>query len=128
MNSLVLTAENTNGFLGSEVELNTDFWRLKKKRLGKLRKSRKKHADWARSDPFQIFRHDMEDLNRAEVYLLPEELPVFTQALIKHPKSFPITYSQNLSMERGIYCLRLKSHEPFEDFAARLSKALSALI
>ncbi|MFD1031348.1 hypothetical protein [Metaplanococcus flavidus] len=127
-NSLTLAAENENGFMDIEVELNTEFWRLKKKRLSKLRKLRKKHVDWSFADPFKIFRHDEEALNKAEIYLLPEELPNFTRTLIEHPKSFPINYSQHMSIERGIYCLRLNSKEPFEDFAARLSKALSVLI
>ncbi|QHJ70588.1 hypothetical protein [Planococcus halotolerans] len=127
--SLALTAETDNGFMGTEVELDTEFLKLHKKRLIKIRKSSHARAKLSLelTIPLKIFRDDMEAVNEAEIFLLPKELPVFTQALIRHPILLPISFSQHMSMERGIYCIRLKSQEPYEDFAARLYAALRKL-
>lgn len=127
--SLTLTAENENGFMGTEVELNAEFLKLHKKRLIIMRKS---SSSWTELSlelamSLKIFRDELEAVNEAEIFLLPKELPVFTEALIRHPILLPISFSQHLSMERGIYCIRLKSLEPYEDFAARLSAALRKL-
>nr|WP_251047951.1 hypothetical protein [Planococcus sp. ISL-109] len=115
--------------MGTEVELNAEFWQLKKKRMIDVHRSLDMCVCWSLdlTVSFRIFRDDRKVVNEAEVFLLPEELPIFTQALIQHPILFPISYSQHLSMERGMYCLRLKSQEPFEDFAERLSEALCRL-
>ncbi|HSJ37919.1 MAG TPA: hypothetical protein VK945_06860 [Planococcus sp. (in: firmicutes)] len=128
-NSLLLMAENVEGFKGSEAEPNAEFWQRQKERLVKVRKSPGVSGGWSvdLTVPFNIFRDDRKAVNEAEVFLLPEELPLFTQALIEQPILFPISYSQHLSMERGMYCMRLKSQEPFEDFAERLSGALYEL-
>ncbi|MCM3610434.1 hypothetical protein M4S82_04160 [Planococcus sp. MERTA32b] len=127
--SLALTAENGNGFMGTEMELNAEFLKLHKKRLIKIRKSSHKRAELSLelAMPLKIFRDEPEAVNEAEIFLLPKELPVFTQALIRHPILLPINFSQHLSMERGIYCIRLKSQESYEDFTARLCAALRKL-
>ncbi|TAA72809.1 hypothetical protein [Planococcus salinarum] len=128
-NSLLVMAEQVDGFKGSEVELNPEFWKLQKKRLVKVRKRPGKSGSWSvdLSVPLKIFRDDREAVNGAEIFLLPEELALFTRTLIKHPVLLPINYSQQLAMERGMYRLRLQSQEPFEDFTARLAAALRKL-
>ena len=127
--SLALPAEKVSGFTGTEVEVNTEFWQLKKKRMIEVHKGRDLCVGWSLdlSVSFKIFRDGREAVNEAEVFLLPEELPIFTQGLIRHPILFPTSYSQHLSKERGMYCIRLKSQEPFEDFAERLSETLCLL-
>jgi hypothetical protein len=128
-NSLLWLAENTDGSSVSEVELDVEFWKLQKKRLVKVRKHPGRRDSWAvnLTVPFKIFRDERESVNGAEVFLLPEELSVFTRTLIEYPIPLPTTYSQQLAMERGMYCMRMKSEEPFKDFAERLSKALRVL-
>ena len=128
-NSLTLTAEKAIGFMGTEVDVNAEFWQLQKSRMIKVHTSRDMCVGWYLdlTVSFKIFRDDRKTVNEAEVFLLPEEVPIFTQALIRHPILFPINYSQSLSMERGIHCIRLKSQEPFQDFAERLSDALCRL-
>lgn len=115
--------------MGAEVELSAEYWELKKKRMVEMHKSPDRciccSLDLTVS--FNLFPNGRETLNKAEVYLLPEELTTFTGALIQHPNLFPISYSQHLSKKDGIYCIRLESLEPFEDFAERLSEALSVL-
>lgn len=127
--SLTLTAENANGCTGTEVELDTEFLKLHKKRLIKISKSSHARAKMSLelAMPFKIFRDDTEAVNEAEIFLLPKELPVFTQALISHSILLPISFSQHMSKEHGIYCIRLKFQEPYEDFAARLCAALRKL-
>lgn len=123
------TDDEVEGFLGTEVELDAKFWRLHKKRLIKMSMNSSQYAGLSMDleVPLKIFRDEREGVNTAEVFLLPDELAVFTKALIQHPLLLPTSYSQHLSMERGMYSLRLKSQEPFGDFAERLSKALSKL-
>lgn len=128
-NSLALTTEKVIGSTGTEMVLNAEFWQLKKKRMIEVHRSPGMCVGWSLdlTVSFKILRDGQEAVNEAEVFLLPEELPIFTEALIQHPILFPISYSQHLSMERGVSCIRLKSQEPFKDFAERLSEALCAL-
>lgn len=122
---LTIIAENLSRIMGGEVEQSEKSLQLKKKRKIKARQSPDMFISWSLD---MIVSYKLQGtVNEAEVFLLPEELPVFTQALIQHPILFPTSFSQHLSMERGMYCIRLKSQEPAEDFAKRLSEALSEL-
>ncbi|TWT07842.1 hypothetical protein FQV26_08535 [Planococcus sp. CPCC 101016] len=123
--SLTVTAENVSRIIGAEVELSEKSLQLKKKRKIKARQSPDMFICW--SLDLIVSYKLLGAVNEAEVFLLPEELPVFTRALIQHPILFPTSFSQHLSMERGMYCIRLKSQEPAENFAERLSEALSEL-
>lgn len=127
--SQAMTADNEKVFIGTEVELDRKFWQLHKKRLIKMRRDSANRAGLSvdLEVPLKIFRDEEKGVNEAEVFLVPEELAVFTKAFIQHSILLPTSYSQHLSMERGMYCLRLKSEEPYEDFANRLSKAVSKL-
>lgn len=123
--SMALTVKNVSRLLGAEMEVTEKFLQLKKKRKIKARKSPDMYVSW--SLDLTVFFRLQEAVNEAEVFLLPEELSIFTQALIENPILFPTSFSQHLSMERGMYCIRLKSQEPAEEFAERLSEALGAL-
>lgn len=128
-NSLALKGGKANDFFGAEMEYIEGSWRLTKKRTIQVEKRPDAYVSWSLdlNVSSRSSSNDREAFNQAEVFLLQEELPIFTQALIGHPISFPTSYSQQLSMERGLYCLRLASQEPFEDFAERLSGALGVL-
>lgn len=126
---LALKTEKVIEFMGTEVELNAEFGLFQKKRMIEVRKS-PEMCDCLSLDltvSFRAFRDGRETVNEAEVFLLPEELPPFIQAFIQHPILLPTNYSQHLSIERGMYCIRLTSEEPFEDFADRLSETLSRI-
>ncbi|WP_298827424.1 hypothetical protein [uncultured Planococcus sp.] len=127
--SLALKNKKTKFFLGSEMEFMEGAWQLAKKRTIQVEKRPDVYVSWSLDlNVFsRISSDDREAFNQAEVYLLHEELPIFMKAFIGHPISFPTSYSQKLSMERGMHCLRLASQEPFEDFAERLSGALGVL-
>lgn len=123
LKNLLTINEGMPGFVGTEVELTPVFCRLRKKRLHKVFK----HSYGNTASPLKLYRNEAEAANRAEVVLLPEELRIFTGALIDHPLLLPISFSQQLEVERGRYCITLTSQEPFADFAKRLSAALRKL-
>lgn len=129
IDSQVMTEERTAGSIRAEVAPDLDFLQLIAGRTAKIHQYSENRRSWIfdLSEPVKIFRDEQTADNVAEVFLLSEELPVFTQSLISHPILLPTSYSQQLSMEQGIYCLQLKIREPFEDFSARLVKALTAL-
>lgn len=65
--------------------------------------------------------------NKAEILLMPEELPIFSSALISHRLSLPSNYSQRLVIEPNVFCLYMESRELPEEFAERLAAALKAI-
>ena len=76
---------------------------------------------------FQDLHQHGKMLNKAEILLLPEELPVFSSALISQGASLPINYTQRLIMELDVYSLYMESWELPEQFAGRLAAALKAI-
>lgn len=127
--SLALKGKKANDFFGGEMVFMEGVWQLTKKRTIRVEKRPDVYVSWSLDLNVlsRLSSDEREAFNQAEVFLLHEELPIFTKALIRHPISFPTSYSQQLSMERGMYCLRLASQEPFEDFVERLSRALDVL-
>lgn len=128
MDSLVIKAERVGELLGADAEISTEALQFKKKRTIKEQKSSKVHVCWSLDILVTIKSSDSEEtVIEAEIFLLPEELPAFTGALYQHPVLIPTNFSQHVSMERGMYCVRLKSQEDPEDFAQRLSDTLRRL-
>ncbi|WP_237150226.1 hypothetical protein [Planococcus kocurii] len=127
--SLSLAAEKVGEILGAEMELHEGFWQVIKKRTIKAHTSFDMCVSWSLelSVSFKPSTHNQLAINKAEVFLLPEELASFTGAPIQHPIHFPSSFSQRLSTERGMHCIRLASKEPPEDFAKRLTEALCVL-
>jgi len=76
---------------------------------------------------FQHIHQQGKMLNKAELLLLPEELPVFSSALISQSASLPSNYSQDLVMNLDVYTLCMESRELPERFAERLAAALKAI-
>lgn len=76
---------------------------------------------------FQNIHQQGEMLNKAELLLLPEELPIFLSALISQGASLPSNYSQRLVMEQNVYSLFIESRELPKRFAERLAAALKAI-
>ena len=63
-------------------------------------------------------------MNEADTYLLPEGVPLFTEALQQYPIALPTEFEQSIDSNPNIVCLRLAAEEPPEHFAARLAAAL----
>lgn len=126
---LVVKAETLANIMDADVTVDSEKCQVEKKRTVKAQKSTKVCVHWSLdlSVSFSEFTDNGAALNEAEVFLLPEELPIFTLSLLQHPILFPINYSQQVSMERGMYCVRIISKESPEHFAERLSDALRAL-
>lgn len=126
---LTMSAEAVSRVLSIGVESQGETYRLKSSRSVNVQKSSGECADVPVDFhiPFGSCKEEQEVMNEAQVFLMPEELSIFTQAIIAHPVLLPISYSQHLSIERGMYCLRLSSQEPQAAFAERLAGALDAL-
>jgi hypothetical protein len=58
---------------------------------------------------------------------MPEEYRLFFQTLMQHEIPLPTQYSQRLTTDFNIYCLKFESYEPPEHFAERLSAALKVI-
>lgn len=128
MNSLVAIAKKVGELLEAEAELRPEGLVFKKKRIVKERKSSHVHVCWSLDLTVRVQSAGCEiAANEAEVFLLPEELPLFTASLIGNPILMPTNFSQKISLERGMYCVRLLSQEAPEIFAARLSETLCTL-
>lgn len=129
LDSLAHKAVAIGKFFDAEVAIFPDALRLQKKRSVIMRRRPDIQVSMTMNlnVSFEIIDDERETVNNAVVYLLPEELSVFTNALVRHPILLPISYSQQLSMERGMYCLQLTSKESPENFAERLSKAIGVL-
>ncbi len=130
LNELASTAEKVSNFLNGEMEWHEGFWQLEKKRAVKWQHSANSYVNCSLdlSVSFSSLRDKEKAVNKAEVFLMPEEMPLFTKALIDHVIPFPTTYSQQLSKERGMYCVRLTAQELPEEFAERLFAALNVLV
>lgn len=128
-NLLTIPAEKIITFMNTKVDVNAESWHFTKKRKVKARKrhgiKHGKPLDLTAS--FHKTQVKEIAVNEAEIYLYQEQLPILTLALIRHSILFPTNYTQQVSRENGIYYMRIKSHEPFEAFAKRLSEAIAHL-
>lgn len=66
-------------------------------------------------------------INKAEIFLLPDEFSAFTTVLQTHEIPLPTQYQHRLVENPQIVCVYIESTEPPEHFAERLSAALQAI-
>lgn len=128
MNAMEQIAEKVGMLMKAETELQDGKCLVKKKRTLEIRAS--KSCFICTLDMDISFRHLKEDgiaLNEAEIYLLPEEFPAFTENLRKYPIPLPTNYSQRLASNPNLLCIRMESKEPPEHFAERLSATLEVI-
>ncbi|MFC4713605.1 DUF1259 domain-containing protein [Planococcus dechangensis] len=76
---------------------------------------------------FKNLQPDGTAINNADIFLLPEEVPVFTGALQQFRIALPTEFEQSIDSNPNIVCLRLVAEEPPEHFAARLAAALQTI-
>ncbi|WP_404335185.1 hypothetical protein [Planococcus rifietoensis] len=76
---------------------------------------------------FGHFQQDGFAVNRAEVYLLPEEMLAFEDTLRKFPIPLPIAFRQCIHMNQNLVEIRMESLEPPRHFALRLAAALKEI-
>ncbi|MDN7240760.1 hypothetical protein QWY14_03115 [Planococcus sp. N028] len=123
--SLELVAEKIGYLLDVEVESAADGFQFRKKRFVKNLEST--FCLVGVSPLTESFEENGMAINKASVFLLPEEMPLFMLALIQHPIPFPSNFSQRQTRTHGMYCIRLESLEVPENFAERLSDALKQI-
>ena len=76
---------------------------------------------------FEHFQQDGAAINRASVYILPEEVLAFKHALRRFPIPFPIAFRQFTEINQHIVEIVMESLEPPGNFAQRLAAALNAI-
>ncbi|TWT25955.1 hypothetical protein [Planomicrobium sp. CPCC 101110] len=124
--SLKTAAEKISFLLDAEIERTDGLWQIRKQRL--VKNSENTFCMMNFSVEVGPFDENGIAVNKASVFLLPEELPHFTSALWRHPISFPTNFSQSQTVEQHLYCLHLESKEPPEDFVERLAGALQIIL
>ncbi|TWT13255.1 hypothetical protein [Planomicrobium sp. CPCC 101079] len=128
MDRLELVAEKVGMLMKAECELLGSECLVKKQRSLTIPAS---STYFQRTLDFDIsFAKLKEDgcaLNRAVIYLLPEELAAFAFTLIEYPLPLPSHYQQRVEAGPNIVCFYMESKEPPEDFAQRLSAALETI-
>lgn len=128
MNGMEQLAEKVGLLMKAETELQSGKCQVKKKRTLEIRAS--KSCFICKLDMDISFRHLKEDgiaLNEAEIYLLPEEFPVFAENFRNHPIPLPTNYSHKIETNPNLVCIRMESKEPPEHFAERLEAVLEVL-
>ena len=76
---------------------------------------------------FEHLQQDGSAINKAALYLLPEEVLAFAEAFRKFPVPFPVAFRQQLYLNPNIVELSIESLESPVVFAQRLSAALKAI-
>ncbi|MBT2583110.1 hypothetical protein [Planococcus sp. ISL-109] len=126
---LAQEAAKISKLMNAEVEWTSGIWSFRKKRAVKLENSK---SGFCCSLNMEVSFYGIQEgesaVNMAEVFLVSEEVPVFTSALKQQALLFPTNYLQQVrAMEHGLCCLQLESLEPVEHFVGRLFEGLLVL-
>lgn len=76
---------------------------------------------------FKNFQADGTALNKAQIYLLPEEFPYFVDTLRKYPCPLPPHHKLRVRQGWNMICFTVKTKEAPDHFAQRLSAALKVV-
>lgn len=128
MTHLQETADEVAFLLNADTEVIGETCFVKKKRHLNIHTDFKYFSCMLDLDiSFRKLKNNGEALNRAEILLLPEELPAFTGAWSSFAAPLPVNFKQRCETNPNIVCLHLETTECPEVFAARLSASLKAL-
>jgi len=120
--------EKVKAYLDAEVETIAGQTFVKKSREMKIFREQQCFTCIIEHDiSFGKVNADGTALNRAEIFLLPEEYPSFLFAWKSFRIPLPTDYRQWQQVNPHIVSMCVESVEAPEDFAARLSAAFSAL-
>ena len=128
MQNIKELAEKVGHLLEADAEIEMDRWLIRKKRTLEIQSG--ENCFVCKLDMEISFAQLQEDgtaVNKAEVYLLPEEFTHFLKILRSHPIPLPTDYSQWLDEDPNLICVYMESKEPPEHFAERLATALKLL-
>lgn len=121
-------AEKVGHLLEADAEIELDRFLIRKVRTLQIQSGQNSFV--CKLDMEISFEQLMEDgtaVNKAEVYLLPEEFTRFLEILRSHPIPLPADYSQWLDEDPNLICVYMESKEPPEHFAERLAAVLKLL-
>ena len=76
---------------------------------------------------FTYYEESGVAFNKAEIFLLPEEVPVFTSTLRKYTIPFPTVYRQRQVINPNVIAVYMESLEPPDHFFQRLAAAFYAI-
>lgn len=128
MDKLKKTIENISALMNVEIEESAGKYNILKNRTIEITAENVNFTCTLELDiSFERFQNNGFALNKAEIFMLPEECKAFTLALIQHEIPFPSIYRQWQVANPNIIGMYIESVEPPEDFAARLSKAFLAI-
>ncbi|EMF45542.1 hypothetical protein B481_3093 [Planococcus halocryophilus Or1] len=125
--TLEAAAEKAGQLLNAEIELQAGKVCFKKQRRLEIQTDSNCFICTLDLDiSFERFQDDGFAFNQAEIFLLPEEVSVFTCALSGHSLLFPTEYRQWTTLNPNIASVCMEATEPPAYFAERLSAALQA--
>lgn len=121
-------AEKVGALLKAETKLENKTCQILKKRTLEIYTQNTNYICSLELDiSFCRPQEDGTAINKAEIFLLPEELPAFSYTLKKHLIPFPTDFSQKIVSNPYMLSVSLNSKEPPACFAERLSIALEAI-
>jgi hypothetical protein len=128
MDDVETAAEKVGMLLGAEIEVIAGKCSVKKKRTIEIKADTMRFSCTLELDiSFEQYQENGFALNKAEIFLLPEECKAFMLALIQHDIPLPSVYRQWQIANPNLTSMHLEAIEPPEHFAARLSKAFQAI-
>lgn len=128
MTHLEELAHEVASLMNADIELAGDTCLVKKKRHLNIQTEQIYFSCILELDiSFRKLRKNGKALNKAEILLLPEELPAFTAAWSSFAIPLPVSFKQRCETNPNIVCLHLETVECPKAFASRLSAALLAL-
>ncbi|TWT16024.1 DUF1259 domain-containing protein [Planomicrobium sp. CPCC 101079] len=128
MKDLEQVAEKVGMLLGAEIEISAGKCTVNKKRtLGIEAEAVFFNCTLELDISFERYQENGLALNKAEIFLLPEECQTFKVALLQYELPLPSIYRQWQIANPNIVSMYLESVEPPVDFAGRLSNAFLAI-
>ena len=122
------TAAEVASLMNADTEIIGETCFIKKKRHLNIHTDLKDFSCILDLDiSFRKLKNNGEASNRAEILLLPEELPAFTEAWSSFAVPLPVNFKQFCETNPNIVSLHLETTECPKIFAARLASSLKAL-
>ncbi|RNF39824.1 hypothetical protein [Planococcus salinus] len=125
MEKVERVAERVGGVLMAKPVLKAGKCIVQKKRAITINASGTRYTYSLAFDiTFKNYKADGTALNKAEIYLLPEEFPFFSYTLKNYELPLPPHHKLRISSDQHVVCFTVKTIEAPENFARRLSAAL----